>query len=323
MPRQARLDVPGTLHHVIIRGIEKRQIVDDQMDRNRFVSRMGELASETGTAIYAWALLTNHVHILLRSGADGLPSFMRRFLTGYSVYYNRRHNRHGHLFQNRYKSIVCDEDVYFQELVRYIHLNPLRAGLAKNPVALERYSWCGHGVVTGRLKNAWQNRKFVLNCFGETTKAGIKKYREFVESGIALGRRPELVGGGLVRSLGGWSQVVSLRRHGDRELADERILGSGDFVQRILDEAEERQKHHFAARDRIQNAREIITKTCEDEHINQKELQSGSRRRVISLVRSRLAQLLVDVHGIPMAMAARELGVSTSAISKIIGNKRK
>ncbi|OGQ95630.1 MAG: hypothetical protein A2521_17170 [Deltaproteobacteria bacterium RIFOXYD12_FULL_57_12] len=318
MPRQARLDVVGTLHHVIIRGIEQRQIVDDRKDRDSFVARMGPLALETGTAIYAWALLTNHAHILLRSGTDGLSKFMRRFLTGYSITYNRRHNRHGHLFQNRYKSIVCDEDVYFQELVRYIHLNPLRAKLAENQLALERYSWCGHGVVTGKIKNDWQDREYVLNCFGNLPKTAIKNYREFVEAGVAAGRRPELVGGGLVRSLGGWSQVVSLRRHGDRELADERILGSGDFVRRILDEAEERQRHHFSASDRRRKVREIITRVCEEEAINPKELQSGSRRRPISLARSRLARKLVDVHGVPMAMVARELGVSTSAISKIV-----
>jgi len=106
MPRGARLDVPGTLHHVIVRGIEKRQIVDDDQDREKFVSRMGEIAIDTGTAIYAWALMTNHAHILLRSGKTGLPTFMRRFLSGYAMAYNRRHKRYGHLFQNRYKSII-------------------------------------------------------------------------------------------------------------------------------------------------------------------------------------------------------------------------
>ena len=104
MPRQARLDAPGTLHHVIDRGIEKRKIVDDRADRNNFVSRMGQIASETDTVIYAWALMTNHAHILLRSGLCGLSKFMRRFLTGYAITHNRRHHRHGHLFQNRYPS---------------------------------------------------------------------------------------------------------------------------------------------------------------------------------------------------------------------------
>jgi len=282
---------------------------------------MGELSLETGTAVYAWALLTNHAHMLLRSGPEGLSKFMRRLLTGYSVTYNRRHNRHGHLFQNRYKSIVCDEDSYFQELIRYIHLNPLRAELVEDQGSLERYSWCGHGVVTGKIRNDWQDREYVLRSFGKSTRTAIKNYREFIDADIAVGKRPELVGGGLVRSLGGWSQVISLRRHGNRELADERILGSGDFVQRILAEAEERQRHHFSASDRRRKIHEIITEICAEEDINPKELQSGSRRRPISIIRSRVARQLVEVHGVPMAMVARELGVSTSAISKIISKK--
>ena len=85
MPRQARLDAPDTLHHVIIRGIEKRRIVDDDEDRKRFITRMGDLAMDTETKIYAWSLMTNHAHILLRSGPLGLPKYMRRLLTGYAV----------------------------------------------------------------------------------------------------------------------------------------------------------------------------------------------------------------------------------------------
>ena len=127
MPRRARLDAPGTLHHVIVRGIEKRKIVDDVDDRGDFVQRLGEMAAATQTAVYAWALMTNHAHLLLRSSEMGLSEFMRRLLTGYAISYNRRHRRWGYLFQNRYKSIVCDEDAYFRELVRYIHLNPLRS----------------------------------------------------------------------------------------------------------------------------------------------------------------------------------------------------
>ena len=102
MPRRARLDAPGTLHHVIVRGIERRRIVDDTADRKSFVERLGELADGTETSIYAWALMTNHAHILLRSSQIGLSGFMRRLLTGYAIYYNRRHRRWGHLFQNRY-----------------------------------------------------------------------------------------------------------------------------------------------------------------------------------------------------------------------------
>ncbi len=118
MPRQARLDAPGTVHHVILRGLERGQIVADAQDRAAFVARLGDLAAATGTTLYAWALLPNHAHLLLRSGPQGLPQFMRRVLTGYALGYNHRHQRVGHLFQNRYKSIVVEEEPYFRELQR-------------------------------------------------------------------------------------------------------------------------------------------------------------------------------------------------------------
>jgi len=273
MPRQARLDAPGTLHHVIIRGIEKRKIVDDRADRDNFVSRMGQIASETDTVIYAWALMTNHAHILLRSGLCGLSKFMRRFLTGYAITYNRRHHRHCHLFQNRYKSIVCDEDSYFQEFVRYIHLNPLRVRLLKNMSELERYPWCGHSVLMGRIKHSWQDREYVLAWFSDKEVQAKKYYRQYVKEGISHGRRPELIGGGLFRSLGGWSQVLSIRRDNQRVLTDERILGTGDFVDRILNEADERLKYQMAGNKGRQQIGEVIERVCEEENINSHELR--------------------------------------------------
>jgi putative transposase len=172
MPRQARLDAPGTLHHVIIRGLERGAIVKDDVDREAFVTRLGAVAQATGTAIYGWALLPNHAHLLLRSGPAGLPRFMRRLLTGYAITFNRRHKRLGHLFHNRYKSIVCEEDAYFQELVRYIHLNPLRAQMVANLRGLDRYPWCGHATVVGRIPRPWQDRRTVLGWFGRTEGAG-------------------------------------------------------------------------------------------------------------------------------------------------------
>lgn len=187
MPRQARLDSPGTLHHVIIRGINKRRIVDDDEDRQDFVRRLGRLAEETQTAIYAWALMSNHAHLLVCSGPSGLAKFMRRLLTGYAVGYNQRHRRYGHLFQNRYKSMVCDGDSYFMESVRYIHLNPLRVGLAKDMRELERYRYCGHGVIVGRQTNAWQDRDSVLSQFGKENGQSMESYRRFVTEGVALG----------------------------------------------------------------------------------------------------------------------------------------
>ena len=197
MPRRA----PGTLHHVIVRGIEKHRIVDDVADRKNFVNRLGELAGSTNTVIYAWALMSNHAHILLRSAEIGLSGFMRLLLTGYAISYNRRHHRWGYLFQNRYKSIVCEEQAYFTELVRYIHLNPLRARLVKNLSQLDRYRWSGHSVVVGKVRHDWQDRDYVLEWFGKTEGQAVRAYREHVQKRINQGRRPELIGNGLIQSI--------------------------------------------------------------------------------------------------------------------------
>jgi len=318
MPRQARLDAPGTLHHVIVRGIEKRNIVDDDKDRENFIARMGNIAAETDMSIYAWALMTNHCHMLIKSGRYGLPRYMRRLLTGYAISYNLRHKRYGHLFQNRYKSIVCEEDVYFKELVRYIHLNPLRAKIVDDLSSLDRYHWCGHSVIMGKVKHEWQSRGYVLKYFGRAERIAKTEYRKFVASGINEGQRPELVGGGLIRSLGGWSQVISMRALGDREMSDERILGSGDFVEQLLKETDETTKHYLPAHERKMNAKNFIVDQCRKENINIMELQSGSRRKHITQIRAKLAIQLVENKGISMAEAGRQLGVSTSAISKII-----
>ena len=125
MPRLARLDAPGVLHHIIIRGIERRKIFRDDRDRENFLDRLERILLETKTGCYAWTFLENHAHFLMRTGEIPLATVMRRLLTGYAVSFNRRYKRHGHLFQNRYKSIVCQEDTYLLELVRYIHLDPL------------------------------------------------------------------------------------------------------------------------------------------------------------------------------------------------------
>ena len=125
MPRQSRIDAPGALHHIIARGNEKRKIFTDKLDRQQFLSRLGDILTNTQTTCYAWALIPNHFHLLLRTATFPIATVMRRLLTGYAIYFNRKHRRYGHLFQNRYKSILCQEDPYFLELVRYIHLHPV------------------------------------------------------------------------------------------------------------------------------------------------------------------------------------------------------
>ena len=149
MPRISRLDILGILHHVIVRGIERTSIFIDDHDRFLFTSRFATLLSETGTECLAWSLMDNHIHLLLRPRQSRLATFMRRLLTGHAITFNLRHKRSGHLFQNRYKSIACEEETYLLELVRYIHLNPLRACIVKTVEELDYFPWSGHAVILG------------------------------------------------------------------------------------------------------------------------------------------------------------------------------
>jgi REP element-mobilizing transposase RayT len=167
MPRESRLDAPGLLHHVIARGIEGRQIFIDIRDRQGFLHRLAELIGKTGMKCYAWCLMSNHFHLLLKTGHSPLSSFMRRLLTGYAINFNLRQKRTGHLFQNRYKSIVCEEEPYLLELTRYIHLNPIRAKMVKTVKELDIYPWTGHAVLMGRRKYSWQETDEVLIRFGK------------------------------------------------------------------------------------------------------------------------------------------------------------
>jgi putative transposase len=323
MPRQARLDSPGTLHHIIIRGIEKRRIVDNKRDRENFVSRLGDVVTETKTAVYAWSLMTNHAHFLVRSGPEGISQMMRRFMTGYAISYNLRHHRHGHLFQNRYKSIICDENNYFTELVRYIHLNPLRVGIVKTLPELDAYGYCGHAVIMGKISRDWQDRAYVLNWFGSREGEAKEAYREFVKGGIDEGKRPDLVGGGLIRSLGGWADVISMRRRGERKLTDERILGSGAFVQKILDEADDSIRKAFTRDEQKGKIEEVMRDICQRQGVNIRELRLGSRRTAASVARARIANVLVGDYGISLAEVARNLGITSSGVFRILKRNEK
>lgn len=318
MPRGARLDAPGSLHHVMVRGVERTAIVFDDEDRLDFLNRIGKAAEKTGTVIYAWAQMNNHAHLLLRSGSAGLPTFMRKVLTGYSVSFNKRHHRTGHLFQNRYKSILCEEEPYFLKLVSYIHLNPLRAGLVASLEELERYPWSGHAATMGMGEHAWQDTEYVLQQFGRTIGSARKAYVEFVRDQIQLGRQPELTGGGLVRSAGGWSEVMSMRQRGERQFSDERILGSGEFAEEVLGEVGDAQKEMMPMQLRRADAHGMLERECAEKGLSVEALQAGSRNREYSSLRRELAGKFVIEMGLSHADVARMLGISRAGVSMLV-----
>jgi REP element-mobilizing transposase RayT len=292
----------------MVRGLERRAIFRDDADRADFVARLGALAEEGGFTVYAWALLANHAHLLIRSGSRPLARSMRRLLTGYAGAFNRRHQRTGHLFQNRYKSIVVEAEPYLLELVRYLHLNPLRATVVPDLRALDRYPWSGHSALLGRVPRPWQDTGTILNQFGPTRAR--RAYHAFVAAGVPGGRRPEFQGGGLLRSLGGWQVVAELRRGREAYLGDERILGSSAFVDAVrqtLQAAEPvaRRRHPVAA---------LVAAVCAATGCHATALQAGSRRAAAARAREGVAYLALEVCGYTATAIADQLGVRSSAV---------
>jgi REP element-mobilizing transposase RayT len=323
MPRKARIDAPGALHHIIIRGIERKPIFKDSRDYQNFIERLGAVLMDSDMSCHAWALMQNHAHLLLRTGLVSISTVMRRLLTGYAQQFNRRHKRHGYLFQNRYKSILCEEDSYFLELVRYIHLNPLRAGNVKNIKALNSYPLCGHAVIMGQVKHQWHQADYVLRLFGNTVKAARKEYISFVSKGVALGRRTDLVGGGLIRSHGGWTAIKYLRSNGVRVHSDERILGSSDFVESVLKKANEDLEKKTLVMTKGKDLRHLLDVAADHFDLNLRQIRSQSRNRVVARARAIICSLAIDRLMMKGADVARELNLSPSAASKLSSRGRR
>ncbi len=318
MPRQSRIDAAGALHHIIVRGIERRKIFADDQDRFAFLSRFARIIEQTQTSCYAWALLPNHFHLLLRTGAAPVATVMRRLLTGHAIHFNRRHKRAGHLFQNRYKSILCQEDAYFSELVRYIHLNPLRSRLVKDLGELDVYPFSGHSALMGKQAHSWQHCKAVLERFGQRTGSARRSYRDYVEKGIDQGRRADLTGGGLIRSNGGWAAVKAARKAKIHVKSDERILGDGDFVALIMSEAEDAFERGYALKARGVDADYLAAIVSGLLDVPVEEIWRKGRYRSRVAARSLICFWAVRELGMSMTNLARRFGISTVAVSKSV-----
>ncbi|MCX5906984.1 MAG: transposase [Deltaproteobacteria bacterium] len=232
---------------------------------------MAEWCTRSKVAIWAYCLMPNHLHLLAKSGNQSLSQSMRRLLIGYVINFNRRHKRYGHLFQNRYKSIICEEDPYLLELARYIHLNPVRAGMVKGLRELRDYPWTGHGVIIGRQKREWQDVDAVLAYFGQ-------------------------------------------RR--EKAVSDERILGSGKFIERVFSEAEERVRETLGWRGRVPDFPVLLKEISKRGGVEGEKVLGGDQRRSVVKVRKIFCREAVKKFGYSGARVARFLGVTTSLVNR-------
>ncbi len=301
MPRQARIDIPGLLQHVIVRGIERRKIFLDDEDRQDFIDRLTHVLEATQTICYAWAMLDNHVHLLLMPTLQPLSRFMRKLLTGYAVSFNHRHKRSGHLFQNRYKSIVCDGDAYLMELVRYVHLNPVRARLVPDIRDLTDYRWCGHRQMMGRGKDQLITEDDIFALFARHKNTARKAYLQFLNDGLQQ-KSDKLTRGGRKASQTFDDSLT------DQDLYDDRILGGGHFVERILEQMQ--------LTERTKTLGDITATVAKHYNVDTDELFFPNKARTIAKAKAVICYLATRRYRLTGTSVAKRLGITRSAVSR-------
>lgn len=318
MPRQGRIHVEAGIYHVIQRGLERRAIFTDDAERQEFIDRLAEGLKYTGHKCYGWVLMPNHFHLLIRTSTRPLSDLMRKLMTGYALYFNKKHRRSGYLYQGRYKSILCQEETYLLELIRYIHLNPLRAKILSDIRALQHYQWSGHAVLLGKRKATWQATGEILERFGKSKAEAIRHYEDFVAEGEDMGRREDLSGGGLVRSAGGWRGIQELKASKERWQADERILGDGDFVSQTLKEAAAEMNRQEKLKAEGWDINKVVEKVCDLLEVDVKDIKSLSKQSKIAQAKSLIIYFSYKDLKVTGVELSNYFGITRSSISSAV-----
>lgn len=183
MARKPRIEFPGALYHVINRGNKRENIFLNDGDMKQFLDKLSEYKKRYEFLLYAYVLMGNHLHLLIETKEVPLSKIMQGILQSFTQYHNKKYKTVGHLFQGRYKAILCDKEAYLLELVRYIHLNPARAEIVVDPLL---YQWSSHRVYMG-LEEGIVDKELVLNLFHASEKKAIVMYDEFIKDGIGKG----------------------------------------------------------------------------------------------------------------------------------------
>lgn len=300
MARKLRVEYEGAIYHVMIRGVERRRLFDDDADRERLVGRMSSYAESYGVRLYLYCLMSNHVHLLLETPGANLGPFMHRLQTAYTVYYNKRHGRIGHLFQGRYKAILVEGDEYLLKLSRYIHLNPVMVGAVKTRAveerakALRRYVWSSYRAYLGKTPAlVGLDVKPLLAMMG-SGRGAAKEYRRYVESGLV--ERDE--------------EMETLKKESPWG------IGSAAFLEGIQKRYEKRVRECGSPEDAALRRRRALVESSRIIDCVGKELglEAGwERRQRHDLARPILASMLCRYGGLSQREVAPVLGMATGA----------
>lgn len=307
MARKARIFIPGCLHHIMARGIEGASIFRDSQDRDTFLSLLASCLKECGIKCYAWALMDNHYHLVVRTAEFPLARLMKPLNSMYAGYFNKKYSRRGYLFQDRFKSIASQDQGYIEEMIRYVHLNPVRAKVCKTIVELDHYPWCGHGAIMGNISRPFMDTFAVLSRFGVDETRGRKAYRDFMEKGLHAG-------------LSEMQLAMRYNLHAGRSSGESArwVIGDHEFVRSaLLHDAENRLR--IAKRVKEGWGLEQIAESIAGQFkIDSESLLHKSRSNSRSYARKVFAYVAREEQGFPAADIARYLNVDGSAVSRMI-----
>lgn len=305
-----RMGCLGSIFHAYIRGLDRKPLFHDDRDRNAYLLILAQVLAETGTQCLAFALMGNHVHLLLRTISTPLSKVMHRINLRYALYHNRRHGGRGHVFEGRFRSVLVETEEHLLTVLAYIHLNPVRAGLVPDEAALADYPWTGHAGLLGRRPQTFLAAAEVLRNFGADPATARQELRGFVRS--VLRARP----GAAASSVRADPELPDALPLTTREAEDfqarhvEGVLGAtsrlDDELRRRHDLASARRRLLAAGWDEAQLLRDI----CEHMGVSPAPVRRGSRRRCHSRARALFLHLATELLGMPRRTAARYVGVT-------------
>jgi len=282
MARRPRLFAPGLLYHVIARGNQRRKTFLDDADYKAYLERLGRYRRKFGHTTHAYCLMPNHVHLLVESSHEPLAKFMQGVQQSYSQYFNLRHHKTGHVFQGRYKAIVCQKDEYLLPLIRYIHLNPVRAGMVKTP---EQYDYSGHRAYMEDKATEVIDPRKALGLLG-----GKARYLAFITDGMKEGHNEEYY-----------------------EVMDQRFLGAEGFGEKLHDQQEEQRAKKRRPLDKV------VEELGDAVGTEATELKSADRSWAVSKARTMIAYVLVRRQGYALGEVARCFTRDAATVGTLIG----
>jgi REP element-mobilizing transposase RayT len=275
MARALRIEYPGAVYHIVCRGNNRQNVFKDDRDRTRYLEKLVHYCELKEVRLLCYCLLSNHIHLLLETPEGNLSKMMQPFQTSYTVYFNRRHSRSGHVFEQRYKAFLVDKDNYVLQVSRYIHRNPVEAKLVKRP---QDYRWSSYGAYVAGRQVRGVTTAMVLEQLGSKRREQMRSYREYVESSPSQDEPPSPI-----------KQVII----GDEEFAEEafRRRRPGNVV------------------DGTFTLSEIEKAVCQATQIDRDELTRPQRTMVVNRARELFMYLARRHTGASLREIARRLRV--------------